>query len=237
MKTRSSVQVALVTGSNRGIGFEICRQLAKKEVRVILAARDAAKGRAAAAKLKSEGLDVDFAQLDVSDEASVKACLDVVRREYGRLDILVNNAGVMLDRGESAFDERVEVLRETMETNVYGAFRMCQAFIPLMREGGHGRVVNISSGMGQLNEMNGGYPAYRISKTALNAITRIFADETQGTDIQVNSVCPGWVRTDMGGSGATLTPEQGADTATWLALQPKGAPTGSFFRERERIEW
>ncbi len=236
-------RVAVVTGGNRGIGFETCRQLAKRGLRVVLASRDEAKGLEAAQRLRGEAGDLRHAPLDVTDERSVGRFADFVRRTYGRVDVLINNAGLFLDRdgggatSTGAIAGTIEALRRSMETNVYGALRVTHALLPLMRRHDYGRIVSVSSGMGQLSEMNGGSPAYRVSKTALNALTRILADELKGTNIQVNSVCPGWVKTDMGGPGAPRTPEQGADTIVWLALQPNGGPTGGFFRDRQPIPW
>ena len=232
-----SNKIAVVTGANRGIGFEICRQLARNGVKVLLTSRDKLKGEAAVASLCDEGLDVTFHQLDVTAPVSVGRLAADLESEYGRLDILINNAGVMPEHGEAAsvFKADVDLVRQTLETNTLGSLRMAQALIPLMR--GEGRVVNVSSGMGQLAEMNGGWPGYRFSKAALNALTRILADELEGTRIKVNSVCPGWVRTDMGGPGATRSVEQGAETPVWLALLPDDGPTGSFFRDKQPIPW
>jgi NAD(P)-dependent dehydrogenase (short-subunit alcohol dehydrogenase family) len=233
-------RVALVTGGNRGIGFEICRQLANKGLQVVLTARDPSKGEKAVARLKSEGLDVRFAPLDVTDSASIQNIARFMEKEFGRCDVLVNNAGILVDKDSkdpSALKTDIKKVEESLRTNLYGPFQLCQQFIPLMKKNGYGRIVNMSSGMGQLSEMNGGYPAYRISKTALNAVTRIFADETDGTGILVNSMCPGWVKTDMGGAGAERSTEEGADTASWLATLSEGGPTGGFFRDREPIAW
>jgi NAD(P)-dependent dehydrogenase (short-subunit alcohol dehydrogenase family) len=240
-------RVAIVTGANRGIGFETCRLLARQGFRVVLASRDPGKGRAAAETLRREGLKVDPAELDVADAAGIKRFAAMVRKEYGRVDVLVNNAGIFLDREPeagrkngplpAALEADPEVIRKSMETNVYGPFQLIQALVPLMRERNHGRIINVSSGMGQLTEMNDGYPGYRISKTALNAVTRIFSEELKSTDIQVNSICPGWVKTDMGGKEAPRTTEQGADTVVWLATQPPGGPTGKFFRDRKPLQW
>lgn len=241
-----SKRIALVTGGNRGLGLETCNQLGEKGYRVLLGARDAKKGEAAAESLRKKGHDTRFIELDVASDSSIREVVACIEREHGGVDVLVNNAGI-LPSGRSTqgsksnesdtFEASVEALRETMETNVYGPLLLCQALVPLMRKRGYGRVVNLSSGMGQLSDMNGGYPAYRISKTAINAVTRIFADETQGQNILVNSVCPGWVKTDMGGEGAELPVEKGADTIVWLATLPDGGPTGGFFREREPIDW
>ena len=235
-------KVAVVTGANRGIGFETCRQLAKHGMKVVLAARDEAKGRAAAERLRKEDLDVDFAPLDVTDDGSVREFARHIKKSCGRVDVLVNNAGIMIDGKEGGgsgasgvMQAKVETLRRTMEVNVYGALRVTQALLPLMPKEG-ARIINVSSGMGQLADMNGGWPGYRISKTSLNALTRIFADELKETGIRVNSICPGWVQTDMGGASAPRTPEQGADTIVWLATE-REVPTGGFFRDRKPIPW
>lgn len=219
---------------------------AHREVRVILSSRNPRLGEEAQARLKREGLEVDTLVLNVTDDSSCDQALRTVESRYGRLDILVNNAGIMVDRsaGKSGLESEASILttplqliRESIETNTLGALRVSQKSVPLMLQGKYGRIVNISSGMGQLSEMNGGWPGYRISKTALNAVTRIFADELQGTPILVNSACPGWVKTDMGGPQAELTPQEGADTIVWLATLPDGGPTGGFFRERKLISW
>lgn len=234
--------IALVTGGNRGIGFEVCRKLALKGHDVILTSRSEARGKEAVEKLQKQDLKIRFHPLDVTSGESIERVIAWISREIGKLDILINNAGVFMDHGDqggdSAFTSNVETLRETMETNVYGPFQLCQKLISLMRKNGFGRVVNLSSGMGQLSEMNGGYPAYRISKTALNAVTRIFSDETQGEDVLVNSVCPGWVKTEMGGEDAERPPEEAADTIVWLATLPKGSElSGGFYRDRKKIDW
>jgi NAD(P)-dependent dehydrogenase (short-subunit alcohol dehydrogenase family) len=230
-------KIAVVTGANRGIGFEISRQLAQRGIYVILTSRDEAKGRAACQRLEGEGLDVAYHQLDVTDPASVRRLGDFVRDSYGRLDVLVNNAGILIDEQNSPLNVDLDVVRRTMETNVYGPLSLCQALLPLMERHDYGRIVNVSSGMGQLSDMGGGYLAYRMSKTALNALTRILAAELQGTEVLVNSMCPGWVRTDMGGPSASRSVEEGADTAVWLATLPGGGPQGGFFRDRQPIPW
>jgi len=231
-------RLAVVTGANKGIGLEICRQLAGKGLRVLLTSRDAGKGRNAAAELKSHGLDVLFHPLDVDSDDSVGALRDHIDREAGRADVLVNNAGIMIDqRSTSVLREPIETFRKTFETNFYGALRMCQALVPLMRRHHYGRIVNMSSGLGQLDDMGDGTPSYRASKTALNALTRMVSVAVKGDDILVNSVCPGWVRTDMGGANASRSVEKGAETAIWLALLPDGGPSGGFFRDKEPIPW
>jgi NAD(P)-dependent dehydrogenase (short-subunit alcohol dehydrogenase family) len=232
-------RVAVVTGGNRGIGFEICRQLGKVGgVHVVLAARDASKGEAAAQKLRNEKLDVESRALDVASEASIRSFAAWLERAHRRCDILVNNAGIMADpRGSRVLDSKLSTWRETLDTNLIGPLLLIQALVPLMKESRYGRVVNLSSGQGQLSDMGVGTPAYRVSKTALNALTRTLAADLQGSGILVNAMCPGWVRTDMGGAGAPRSVEQGADTAVWLATLPDNGPTGGFFRDRKPIAW
>lgn len=239
MADRNLRRVAVVTGANRGIGLEICRQLAQRgDIRVVLTSRDQDKGRSAVDELLANGLDVDYRQLDVARERDVSALVDYIARTYGRCDILVNNAGVMADpRGSRVLDSKTATYRETLETNFYGPLLLIQALVPLMKKGKYGRIVNVSSGQGQLSDMAAGTPAYRVSKTALNALTRTCAAELNGSGILVNSMCPGWVRTDMGGPSAPRTVAQGADTAVWLATLPEGSPSGGFFRDRKAIPW
>ena len=234
--------LAVISGASRGLGFETCRQLGRSGYRVLLTARDHANGKAAAAVLRDEGLDVDFFPLDVTNTDSVRSLAGHLETEFGRLDVLVNNAGVFLDpmppedpSASSVFRANIATVRYSMETNTYGPLRLCQALVPLMR--GSGRVVNVSSGMGQLSEMNGCCPGYRLSKAALNALTRILADELRDTRIKVNSVCPGWVRTEMGGPNAERSVEEGVDTIVWLATLPEDGPSGGFFRDRKPIPW
>jgi NAD(P)-dependent dehydrogenase (short-subunit alcohol dehydrogenase family) len=232
-------RVALVTGGNRGIGLEICRQLGRRgDIHVVLTARNEAKGKAAAARLRENGADVEFRGLDVTSEKDIRALVDWLAASHGRCDILVNNAGIVADpRGSRVLDSKLATYRETLDTNLLGPLLLAQALVPLMKKNRYGRIVNISSGQGQLADMGVGTPAYRISKTALNALTRTLAAELQGSGILVNSACPGWVRTDMGGPGAPRTVEQGADTPVWLATLPDGGPTGGFFRDRKPIAW
>lgn len=234
-------RVALVTGANRGIGFEIVRQLARLGVMTIMGSRSLEKGEQAAQQLASEGLEPAVVQLDVDDPQSVRLAVDKARDLFGRIDILVNNAGIVLDgpRAASPTVENVQlsVVQRTFATNVYGPLLMIQAVLPLMKEAGYGRIVNISSGLGQLSDMGGGYPAYRMSKAALNALTRNLAADLGPGDIKVNAMCPGWVRTDMGGPNAERTPEQGAETAVWLAMLDETGPTGGFFRDKKPIPW
>ncbi len=231
-------RIAVVTGANRGLGREIARQLLGRGLQVVLTARDPDQGEAAAARLRGDGLAPRFHPLDVTDDASVAALRDWLEHSFRRLDVLVNNAGVMLDTdGRRIAELPLDTLGRTLETNLYGPLRVTQALLPLMGRHGYGRIVNMASSLGQLADMGWGTPAYRISKTALNALTRILAAELAGTNIKVNSLCPGWVRTDMGGPNATRTVEEGADTAVWLATLPDDGPSGGFFRDRAPIPW
>ena len=229
----------MVTGGNRGIGLEICRQLAaRSELRVILCSRDAAKGEIAIKSLNNQIFNISSDVLDVSDARSINAFARRVAKQHGRCDVLVNNAGVMLDpRGSRVLDSEEKTWHDTLAVNLFGPLLLAQAIVPLMKKNGYGRIVNMSSGQGQLSDMGVGTPAYRVSKTALNALTRTLAADLRGTGVLVNSMCPGWVRTDMGGSGAPRSVEQGADTAVWLATLPESGPTGGFFRDRKAIPW
>ncbi|MCB0193437.1 MAG: SDR family oxidoreductase [Anaerolineae bacterium] len=230
-------RIALVTGANRGIGFEVCRQLALQGVQVILTSRNVAKGQAAADVLRNEGLEVTSHQLDVTDVESVMALQEEIDATFGRLDILINNAGVYLDEGVSIFDVSLEAMRLTQEVNFFGPFHLCRAFVPMMRLKDYGRIVNVSSGYGAMVDMGARTAAYRISKLALNALTRIVADEVKGYNIKVNAMCPGWVSTDMGGPAAPRTVDEGAEAITWLATLPDDGPTGGFFRDHQPIPW
>jgi NAD(P)-dependent dehydrogenase (short-subunit alcohol dehydrogenase family) len=236
----SHPKVALITGAYRGLGLETGRQLAERGYSVILTGRDPARGSEAAETLRRQGGDVRFQYLDVTDEPSIQALAAYLRGQFPRLDVLVNNAGIYPDAeyssgAASAFVADLDTVRRGLETNTLGALRMCQVMIPLMA--GSGRVVNVSSGMGQLTEMNGCFPGYRLSKTALNAVTRIFADELGETAVKVNSVCPGWVRTDMGGPDAPRSVAEGAAGIVWAATLPDTGPTGGFFRDGLPIPW
>lgn len=228
----ASSRVALVTGANRGIGLAIARRLHEAGLAVILAARDLGHARRAAQGLgNSERMRV--VALDVTDPASVASLPD----QLDRLDVLVNNAGVVLDAHVPSPEADLEIVRQTLETNLYGPWNVVRHTLPLLRRSRSGRIVNVSSGMGQLAEMGGGSPGYRTSKAALNALTRMLAADLRDDGILVNAACPGWVRTDMGGPRAPRRVAQGADTPAWLALLDDDGPTGGFFRDRQPIPW
>ena len=219
--------VALVSGASRGIGAEIVRQLAADHGFLVFAgARDPQE------VAEQEG--VEPIRLDVTDQSTIDAARDRIEADPGRLDVLVNNAGITGPWADRAAEEDLDQAHAVLETNLFGAWRLTQAVVPLLRRSDDARIVNVSSGAGQLNDMNGGYPSYRISKSGLNALTRILANEETG--IRANSVCPGWVRTDMGGRGGPRSVEEGADTAVWLATDPD-VGSGGFFRNRQPIPW
>ncbi|MGI8649265.1 MAG: SDR family oxidoreductase [Rubrobacter sp.] len=230
----SERRVALVSGGNRGIGLEVCRQLAERSFTVFLGSRDEAKGREAAETIDG---DVRACQLDVTDGASVEAAIENIESGFGRLDALVNNAGISSGREQRGVDVDLDLVRDALEANLLGAWRLSEAAIPLMQKNGYGRIVNVSSALGAITDMGGGNPAYRVSKAGLNALTRILAAELRGTGILVNSVCPGWVATEMGGQNASRGVEEGAEPLVWAATLSNRGPTGSFFRDRQSVPW
>lgn len=238
-------RVGLVTGGNRGIGFEIARKLAALDVIVLIGARNQDEGVKAQEQLKHDKLDAHFILLDVTDALSIQSAVGRIRDDFRRLDILVNNAGIMIDSNTGITELNLTIFQNTLETNALGPLLLSQACLGLMKANNYGRIVNMSSTLGSLTDIASPdslhaevlSPAYRLSKAVLNGITVLLASELRGTNILVNSACPGWVRTDMGGNQAPLSPEEGADTPVWLATLPDGGPSGGFFRERQPIPW
>ncbi|AEP85443.1 SDR family oxidoreductase [Bacillus spizizenii] len=230
-------QVVLVTGGNRGIGYELAKQLGVNGFKVILASRDPVLGPEAAQKLRASGLDVSFVPIDVEDQESIRQAVITVNEQYGRLDVLINNAGVYLDKNEKLLYMDPSILEKTMAINFFGAYHVMRSFIPLMEKQGYGRIINVSSEYGAVSEMSDqGVGAYKLSKLALNGLTRLAAAEIKG-DIKINAVDPGWVSTDMGGPSAPRTPKEAAESILWLATTGPDGPNGEFFRDRERIDW
>ena len=228
-------KTALVTGANKGIGFEVARELARLGLRVFLGARNAEAGQAAAKKLKSAG-DVTFLQIDVSKPESIRAAAEEISRHSDRLDVLVNNAGVLLDEDKDALSVTPEIFETTIRTNTLGPWLVAQAFVPLLKKSAAPRIVNVSSGGGQLEDGADGWaPAYCVSKTALNGVTAQLAAALP--KFAVNSVCPGWVRTDMGGENAIRSVAEGAATIVWLATDAPHDLTGKFVKDRKVIPW
>jgi NAD(P)-dependent dehydrogenase (short-subunit alcohol dehydrogenase family) len=227
-----SVEIAVVTGANRGIGLEVARQLAERGLEVVLASRDLAKGETAARAL---GLgNVHARRLDVASEESVGDFAAGLKDEYPRLDVLVNNAAILYDTWAHARDADLAVVHQAFETNLFGAWRTVQALLPLLQRSGNARIVNVSSEGGSLASMHGGTPAYSVSKAALNALTRVLAAELP--TMRINAVCPGWTATDMGGPGGRPV-EQGAASVVWAATLAADGPTGGFFRDGRPLPW
>jgi len=239
-------RIALITGANKGIGFETARQLGKQEVTILIGARDAAKGEAAAARLRGEGLDVRSLPLDVTETDSIRRAVDKVTQEFGRLDILINNAGVMVDdQTKKVSEQSLDAWRTTFDTNVFGLVATTQAFLPLLRKSAAGRIVNLSSILGS-NTLHSDpqspiydfkVPAYNVSKSAVNAYTVQLAYELRDAPIKVNAAHPGWVKTEMGGEGATMELPDGAKTSVALATPAADGPTGSYTHMGEALPW
>jgi len=237
------MKIALVTGANRGIGFETSKILAQNGFKVYMGCRDEAKGELAVDILLKQKLNVVVVKLDVNKTKDIRGVHNLLRDNGEIPDVVVNNAGVFLEsdgpkdkEGSSIFSVDPVIILKTIETNAMGPLKLAQALVPMMMEKNEGRVINISSGMGQLNGMNGHWPGYRMSKTALNAFTRILSDEVSHTNLSINSVCPGWVQTDMGGKDANLTTAEAVKSIIWLATCDN-PPKGQFIRDQKQIDW
>lgn len=229
-----SEKTVLITGANKGIGYEIARQLGHLDFKVFLTARDANLGQQAADKLKSQKLNVEFIQLNVTKIDSINSAFISLKKACSHLDVLINNAGIQLDKS-NILNMPISVLQQTIETNVFGVIEVIKKFFTLMSK--NGRIINISSQLGSLNNMGSYAPAYSISKTMLNAVTRQFSSALKNFGISVNSMHPGWIRTDMGGNQAPLSVAKGAETAVWLASEAPHNLTGRFFYEKKEMEW
>lgn len=229
-------RIALVTGANRGIGLEVARQLAREGMTVLLGSRSLEKGEIAAQALQKENLNVVACQLDVTQTADIEQVADQISQDYGRLDILINNAGILYDTWQTAAGADLSEVRFALETNTLGPWQMVQGLLPLLKNSQHGRIVNVSSGAGSLHGMSGSTPAYSVAKAALNALTIMLAENLKTDGILVNAVCPGWVATDMGGSGGRPV-AKGAASVVWAALLEDKGATGGFFRDGKEIAW
>lgn len=226
--------IAIVTGANRGLGKETSRQLAAKGYLVIVAARELSSAKSTVKQLGMNNLVA--APLDITNQASIERLVEFVEKNYGVVDVLVNNAAIHYDTWQNALNADINIVKEAMDTNVYGAWRMVQAFLPLLKNSNQARVVNVSSGAGALDNQNGGTPAYSMSKIALNSLTLMLANQLKSDNILVNAVCPGWVATDMGGNGGRPV-EQGASGITWAATIPNNGSSGGFFRDGKPISF
>lgn len=226
--------IVLVTGANRGIGKEVCRQLARRGNLVFLTARALAKARAACDDIGLDNLVPK--ELDVTDEESMQALRDEIDAEYGRLDVLVNNAAILYDHWQKTLEADFDIVSQAINTNLYGPWRMAKTFAPLLKKSQGPRIVNVSSGAGSLSTMGAGPPAYSVSKAALNALTRMLAAAMAEDGVLVNAICPGWVATEMGGEGGRPIPD-GAAGIVWAATLPDDGPTGGFFRDQQPLEW
>lgn len=236
------MHTAIVTGANRGIGRGVAKQLALLGYRTILTSRDALKGQLTVNELKKEigaeiAGDLIYHQLDVTDTDSIKRLYNFVIDKYEAADILINNAAVLLDQFGRIIQTPLDTYRTTMTTNVLGPLLLCQTFIPVMLKRNYGRIVNVSSGAGQIENMVDDMPAYRLSKIALNGLTLMLADSVKGTNVLINSGCPGWVRTELGSPDAPRSIDEGAEGIVWLATLPDGGPHGGFFRDGHLIPW
>ncbi len=230
-------RVALVTGANRGMGLETCRQLLASGLRVVMTGRDEAAIRRALDGLDASSEEALAIPMDVTDAASIRAAQHAAVERFGAVDVLINNAAILVHEADDVLSIPEEGFRETFDTNVLGVIEVCRVFVPAMADRRYGRVVNVSSGAGQLSSMSTYAPAYSISKAALNAFTRILAATYRDRGVLVNVVDPGWVRTDMGGSSAPRSLQQGVDTTVWLATLPDDGPSGRFFHDRQPIAW
>lgn len=223
------MKTVLITGAYRGLGYEVARELSQRGWKLILTARRSAQGAAAAAKLKN----TSFMQLDISDEKSVRKAAEAV----SELDVLINNAGMIAPGDEDILTVTAETMASTIATNALGALRVSQAFVPHLLRSKAGRIVNVSSGAGQLSDMGTWSPAYAASKTTLNAVTCLLAAALKDKGVTVNSVCPGWCRTELGGANAPRSVEEGAAGIVWLAADAPQNNTGLFWRDKQVIPW
>jgi NAD(P)-dependent dehydrogenase (short-subunit alcohol dehydrogenase family) len=237
MSQEQDQRIVLITGANRGIGLEMARQLARRGFHIVVGARDEGSGRRAAEPIGADGGRASFLALDVSSSESIRAAARAFAAVAGHLDVLINNAGIYPDKGFPLLTIPRERMDQTFQTNTFGPLEVTQAFLAYLRKAAAARIINVSSGYGQLEGLSPDQPSYCLSKLALNGLTIMLAQALTDAHIAVNSVCPGWVRTDMGGPNADRSVEEGADTAVWLADEAPHELTGRFFRDRREISW
>jgi NAD(P)-dependent dehydrogenase (short-subunit alcohol dehydrogenase family) len=237
MSASGQQRVVLVTGGNRGIGREIVRQLGRRYFHVVVGARLERSGQQTADEVNAQGGRASVLPLDVSDSATIRSAAAAFARLGDRLDVLINNAGIYADKGVDVLTLPRELLSRTFQTNTFGPIEVTQAFLPYLRRSDEARVINVSSGYGQIEGLSAGVPSYCLSKLALDGATIMLAEALRSKNVAVNAMCPGWVRTEMGGPTAPRSVEQGADTAVWLADEAPHELTGGFFRDRQPIPW
>ena len=234
--TLAAMKIAVVSGANRGLGKEVVRQLAQSGMRVVLTSRTES-GKEIAKAFRDEHLEVDYHQLDVADGQSIAELVDYLRESHGTIDVLINNAGIHYDTYQDTLNADFEIVKEAFEVNTLGPWRLSKALYPLIRKGGGGRIVNVSSSSGSFVESWPGTPAYAITKAGLNMLTLKMAADMADDKILVNAVCPGWVRTRMGGEEAPRSTAEGARSIVWAATIPDDGPTGGFFKDGQPVKW
>ena len=237
MSQDKNQKIVLITGANRGIGLETARQLAQRGLQVVIGARDQASGRRVADAINADGGKATFLSLDVSSTGSIRKAASEFARIDDHLDVLINNAGIYPDKGLTILTLPRERIDQTFQTNTFGPLEVTQAFLPYLRKSGAARIINVSSGLGQLEGLSPDVPSYCLSKLTLDGLTIMLAQALRAERIAVNAMCPGWVRTEMGGPNASRSVEEGADTAVWLAHEAAHKLTGKFFRDRKEIPW
>lgn len=236
MNTKNKKLIALVTGANRGMGLATSEKLASLGYHVIMVGRNTTELKQECERLIQKNYSVEFFVADVANENNTNALIQHVIKTFGHVDVLINNAGVYKEEG-SIFNATSEEMKSTFETNTMGPYHLMKGIVPLMKKNGFGRVVNVSSGLGAFDSASSNCPAYCVSKVSLNMLTKLFAQETSGTNVKINSVCPGWVRTKMGGSAAPRSIEQGISGIVWAATLNDEGPSGGFFRDGEALDW
>lgn len=230
------IKVALITGANRGMGLATSKKLAELGFKVIMLGRNESELKKEVQSLVDKHYLAEAFMCDVGSDNDINRLINYLSTKYESIDVLINNAGIYVEEGD-IFSADEKVMRKTFETNTIGPFNLMKGIIPMMLKQGHGRVVNVSSGLGSFEGASGNCASYCVSKVSLNMLTNLFAAETQGSDVKVNAICPGWVKTDMGGANATRTIEEGIYGIIWAATLDDNGPNGGFFRDGKAIAW